>query len=38
MAMENWKDEIQKKLDDRGIIAVETVGILTSKDVLTELY
>jgi len=31
------KDEIQKKLEERGIIAVESVGILTSRDVLSAI-
>ena len=37
MENQNWKDEIQKKLDERDIIAIESAGILTSKDVLTAL-
>jgi len=32
-----WKDEIQKKLDERDIIAFESTGILTSKDVLAAI-
>jgi hypothetical protein len=34
---QNWKEEIQKKLDERNIIAFESTGILTSKDVLTAI-
>lgn len=37
MGNENWKENIQKKLDERGIIAMESVGILTAKDVNTAL-
>jgi hypothetical protein len=37
MENQSWKDEIQKKLDERDIIAVESVGILTAKDVLTAI-
>jgi hypothetical protein len=34
---EKWKDEIQKKLNEHNIIAFESNGILTSKDVLTAI-
>jgi hypothetical protein len=34
---QNWKEEIQKKLDECNIIAFESTGILTSKDVLTAI-
>jgi hypothetical protein len=34
---QDWKGEIQKKLDDRGIIAVEGCGVLTANDVLTAI-
>ena len=34
---QNWREEIQNKLDERGIIAIESSGILTSKDVLTAI-
>lgn len=32
-----WKDEIQKKLDEHNIIAFESTGILTSDDVLAAI-
>jgi len=34
---QEWKAEIQKKLDERGVIAVEGNGILTAKDVLAAI-
>jgi len=34
---QDWMDDIQKKLDERGIIAVEGNGILTAKDVSTAI-
>ena len=37
MEDQKLKEEIQKKLDDRDIVAVESVGILTTKDVLTAI-
>lgn len=33
----DWKEEIQRKLDERGIIAVEGSGVLTANDVLTAI-
>jgi len=35
--MEKWREEIQKKLDEGNYIAVESTGVLTSKDVLTAI-
>ena len=35
--MENWREEIQKKLDSKRVIALESCNILTSNDVLTAL-
>ena len=37
MENQTWKEDIQNKLDERGIIAIESSGILTSKDVLTAI-
>jgi len=37
MENQSWKDEIQKKLDEGGYIAIEGGQILTSKDVLTAI-
>lgn len=37
MEDQKLKDEIQKKLEERGIIAVESGGILTSRDVLSAI-
>lgn len=34
---QNWRDEIQKKLDDGRFFALEGEEILTSKDVLTAI-
>lgn len=34
---QDWKGEIQKKLDERGIIAVEGCGVLTANDVLSAI-
>jgi len=34
---QNWKDEIHKKLSEHDIIAFESTGILTAKDVLTAI-
>jgi hypothetical protein len=33
----DWRAEIQRKLDERGVIAVEGSGILTANDVLTAI-
>ncbi|MCL1991331.1 MAG: hypothetical protein FWG66_00065 [Spirochaetes bacterium] len=35
--MEKWREEIRKKLDEGGYIAVESAGVLTSKDVLAAI-
>ena len=37
MKNQDWRDEIQKMLDERGVIAVESIGILTANDVLTAI-
>ena len=37
MEDQNWRNEIQKKLDDRDIIAIESSRVLTSKDVLVAI-
>jgi len=34
---QDWMNDIQNKLDERGIIAVEGNGILTAKDVLAAI-